>query len=189
MITGLRDKGKIMKIPLEIQRIRDPDGKSRFKAIVSFQDAIAHTSQSQKLIQIQTDYADLISECQRLQKEIRGNRKHMADSHLQWKLADSIYLFVKKIENDGFVFANFSEAFSRDVGMSKSQLNYLVKFRTYYRAIDHVSAGINWSKYRELMDFPDNHSRKQCEKLIRIGEIRSDKGIREFKRKLKGRNV
>jgi len=174
-----------MKIPLEIEKIRDPNGTSHFKAIISFQDAIAHTSQSQKLIQIQNEYTKLVDDYQRLLKEIRGNRKFMADSKLQWKLADEIYSFIKWIENDGYIFANVSEALSRDVGMSKSQLNYLIKFRIYYPSIDKLSEEINWSKYRELMDFPDEKSRKECEKLIKIGKIKSDTEIREFKRKLK----
>jgi len=174
-----------MKIPLEILKIRDPDGTSRFKAIISFQDAIAHTSESQKMIQIQNEYAKLVDGWQRLLKEIRSNRKFMADSQLQWRLADEIYSFIKRIENDGYIFANVSEALSRDVGMSKSQLNYLIKFRTYYPSVDQVSKEINWSKYRELMDFPDEKSRKQCEALIKMGKIKSDTEIREFKRKLK----
>jgi len=174
-----------MKIPLEIQKIRDPDGAGRFKAIVSFQDAIAHTSESQKLVQIQNEYTNLVNNCQKMLKEIRDNRKFMADSRLQWRLADKIYLFIKWIENDGYIFANVSEALPRDAGMSKSQLNYLIKFRTYYPSIDQVSREINWSKYRELMDFPDEKSRKECEKLIKTGKIKTDTEIREFKRKLK----
>jgi hypothetical protein len=178
-----------MKIPLEILKIRDPDDKSRFKAIVSFQDAIANTSQSQKLIQIQNEYAKFVEDWQRLLKEIRSNPEFMANSQLQWKLADEIYSFIKRIENDGYIFANVSEALPRDVGMSKSQLNYLLKFRTYYPSIDQVSKEINWSKYRELMDFPDQKSRKQCEKLIKTGKIKSDTEIREFKRKLKAGKI
>lgn len=178
-----------MKIPLEILKIRDPDGKSRFKAIISFQDAIANTSQSQKLIQIQNEYAELVEDWQRLLKEIRSSSEFMANSQLQWKLADAVYSFAKRIENDGYVFANVSEALPRDVGMSKSQLTYLLKFRTYYPSIDQVSKEINWSKYRELMDFPDQKSRKQCETLIKTGKIKSDTEIRGFKRKLKAGNI
>jgi hypothetical protein len=178
-----------MKIPLEILKIRDPDGISRFKAIISFQDAIAYTSQSEKLIQIQNEYGKFADRCQRLLKEIRSNRKLMADSKLQWKLANEIYSFIKLIENDGYVFANVSEALPRDIEMSKSQLSYLIKFRTYYPSIDQVSKEINWSKYRELMDFSDNKARKECETLIKKGKIKSDKEIREFKRRLKIRKI
>lgn len=176
-----------MKIPLEILKIRDPDGANRFKAIVSFHDAIAHTSQSQKLIQIQNEYARFVDGCQRLSKEVRSNRRLMADSQLQWKLADAVYSFTKRIENDGYIFANFSEALARDVRMSKSQLNYLMKFRTRYPSIEQVSKEINWSKYRELMDFPDEKSRKQCETLILQGKIKSDREIREFKRRMRAK--
>ncbi len=178
-----------MKTPLEIQKIRDPDGTSHFKAIISFQDAIADASQSQKLVRIQNEYTKLVEDCRRLLKEIWSNRKSMADSKNQWKLADSIYSFAKRIENEGYVFANLSEALPRDVGISKSQLNYLTKFRTYYPSIDKVSEGINWSKYRELMDFPNGESRKECESLIKRGKIKSDTEIREFKKRIKAAKV
>jgi len=174
-----------MRVPLEILKVKDLDGKSRFKAIISLQDAITHTSQSQNLIRIQNEYTNLVYNCQRLLKEIWASRKSKADSRLQWKLANEIYSFTKQIENDGYVFANVTEAFSRDVGMSKSQLNYLIKFRTRYPSIEQVSKEINWSKYRELMDFPDQKSRKLCEELIKSGKIKSDTEIREFKKKLK----
>jgi hypothetical protein len=174
-----------VRIPLEIQEIRDPDGASRFKAIISFENAISHTSQSQNLIRIQNDYSKLVNRCQKLLKEIKSNHKHMADSYLQWRVANEIYSFVKRIENEGFVFANLSEALSRDVGISKSQLNYLIKFRTYYPTVNQVSKEINWSKYRELMDFPNQKSRKDCEALIKAGKIKTDTEIREFKRKIK----
>lgn len=176
-----------MKIPLEIQKIRDPDGSSRFKAIVSFQDAITHTSQSQKLIQIQNRYSKLVDGWQRMLKEIRSSRKNMANSQLQWKLADEIYSFVKWIENNNYVFANVSEALSRDVGMSRSQLSYLIKFRTYYPSIDRVSKEINWSKYREILDIRSAEARKICEKKILSGEIRTDRDIRDFKRRYRAR--
>jgi len=172
-----------MKIPLEIQKIRDPDGASRFKAIISFQDAIAQASQSQKLVQIQSEYTRLTDDCQSLLKEIRSERKCMADSRLQWKLADKIYSFIKWVENDGYIFANISEALSRDVGISKSQLNYLIKFRTHYPTIDQVNKEINWSKYREILDIRSPEIRKICEKKILSGEIKTDHDIRDLKRK------
>jgi len=176
-----------MKIPLEIQKIRDPNGSSRFKAIVSFQDAITHSSQSQKLIQIQNKYSKSVDGWRRMLKEIRSSRKNMADSELQWKIADEIYSFVKCIENNGYAFANVSEALPRDVGMSRSQLNYLIKFRTHYPSIDHVSKEINWSKYREILDIRSVEARKICEKRILSGEIRTDRDIRDFKRRYRTR--
>ena len=172
-----------MKIPLEIKKMRDPDGISRFKAIVSLQDAITHSSQSQKLIQIQDEYSKSVESWQRMLEQIRSSRRNEANSNLQWKLADAIYSCVKRIENNNYVFANFSEALTRDVGMSRSQLNYLLKFRTYYPSIDRVHNEINWSKYREILDIRSAEARKICEKKILSGEIRTDQDMRDFKKR------
>jgi hypothetical protein len=176
-------------IPLEILEIKDPDGKSRFKAIVSFGDAIAHSEQSQKLIQIQNQYTEIVDRWQKRFKELRSNRKLMSDSRLQWKLADEIHSFDKKIEKDGYIFANVSEALSRDLGVSKSRLNYLMKFRKYYPSIELVSPKINYSKYQEILDIRNSETRKTCEKKILSGELKTDSEIRAFKRKYRGRGT
>jgi hypothetical protein len=178
-----------MKIPLEILEIRDPNGTTSFKAIISLQDAIGESSQSQKLIQIQNKYTRLVDDWQKLLKEIGSNRNCMADSRLQWKLADEIYLFIKWIENDGYVFANVSEALSRDLKVSKSRLKYLIRFRTYYPAIVQISRKINWSKYQEMLDIKDSEIRKICEKKILSGEIKTDHDTRAFKKRYReGKN-
>lgn len=176
----------ILGIPLEIMKIKDPDGESRYKAIVSFGDAVAHPEQSQKLIMIQNQYAELVDRWQRMFKELSNSRKLMSDPHLQWKLADGIYSFDKRIEKDGYFFANASEALSRDLGVSKSRLNYLMKFRKYYPSIEFVSSRINYSKYQEILDIRNSKIREQCEKKILSGELRKDSEIRAFKRKYRG---
>lgn len=172
-----------MKIPLEILKIRDPDGISRFRAIISFQDAVSDTSQSQKLIQIQKEYIKFVDDCQKLLKQIKKNRR--SDSQLQWKLADMIFSFIKRVENNEYIFANVSEAIPRDVGISKSQLNYLIKFRTYYPTVDLVYKEINWSKYREILDIRYPEVRKICVNKILSGELKTDRDIRDFKKRYK----
>lgn len=163
-------------------KIRDPDGKSRFKAIVSFGDAIAHSEQSQKLIQIQNEYTAMVNRWQKKFTELRNSRKLMSDSHLQWKLADEIYSFDKGIEKDGYFFANASEALSRDLGVSRSRLRYLMKFRKYYPSLEFVSPKINYSKYQEILDIRNPKTRKQCEEKILSGELTKDSEIRAFKK-------
>jgi len=176
----------ILGIPLEILKIKDPDGESRFKAIVSFGDAIAHSEQSQKLIQIQNQYTELVDHWQKKFKELRSNRKLMSDSHLQWKLADEIHSFDKRIEKDGYILANASEALSRDLRVSRSRLKYLMKFRNYYPSIELVSPKINYSKYQEILDIRNPQIREKCEKKILSGELKKDSEIRAFKRKYRG---
>jgi post-segregation antitoxin (ccd killing protein) len=181
----------IMKIPVEISKLKGPDGIERYKAIISFQDAIADTSQSKKLILIQDEYAKRISELQNLWLTIEKDRENKASSHCQWELADAINSLNTFVESQGYFLTNTAEALSRDVGISISQINYLKKFRERYPSIEQVSERINWSKYRELMDFSDEKMRKQCEVLIKEGKIKSDSEIRAFKKKMKkgGMNV
>jgi hypothetical protein len=167
-------------------KIKDPDGKSRFKAIVSFGDAIAHSEQSQRLIQIQNQYTAMVDRWQKMFTELRNSRRLMSDSHLQWKLADEIYSFDKRIEKAGYFFANASEALSRDLGVSRSRLRYLMKFRKHYPSIEFVSPKINYSKYQEILDIRNPKIREQCEKKILSGELRKDSDIRAFKRKYRG---
>jgi hypothetical protein len=128
-----------MKIPVEILKLKGPDGVERYKAIISFQDAIADTSQSGKLIQIQDEYIKLVAQLTNLWKAIEKNRQNMANSRNQWKLADMINSLVKFVENEGHLLTNAVEALSRDVGMSKSQLNYLRKFRDIHQSIKYLT--------------------------------------------------
>jgi hypothetical protein len=161
----------ILGIPLEILKIKDPDGEIR------------HSEQSQRLIQIQNQYTEMVSRWQEMFKELRSSRKLMSESHLQWKLADEIYSFDKKIEKDGYTFANVYEALSRDLGVSRSRLNYLMKFRTHYPSLTRVSKKINWSKYQEILDIKNSKVREICERKILSGEIRTDDQIRSLKKK------
>jgi hypothetical protein len=174
-----------MKIPIEILKLKNPDGVEKYKAIISLQDAIADTSQSKKLIHMQDEYAKRVSLLQTLWRTVEKNHENKSNSLNQWKLADAICSLNEFVENEGYFLANAVEAISRDVGLSKSQLNYLRKFRDRYPSIDQVSEKINWSKYRELMDFSNENMRKQCELLIKEGKIKSDGEIRDFKKKMK----
>ncbi len=179
----------MMRIPVEILKLKSPDGVETYKAIISFQDAITDASQSEKLIQIQDEYSRRIEQLRKIWREVEKDRNSMANSRNQWKQADIIESLVRFVEDQGYFFTNIVEALSRDIGMSKSQLNYLRKFRKKYTTIDQVSDRINWSKYRELMDFSNDKLRKQCEALIIEGKITKDSEIRAFKRKVKKEKI
>lgn len=174
-----------MKIPLEILKIKAPDGTEKFKALISLHDAISDSSQSKKLIQVQDEYTKCVTCSRALWLKVESNRKNMANSRSQWKLADFFFSFVNYAENEGYIVTNINEAITRDVGISDSQLNYLRKFRLRYPSIDTVSDQINWSKYREIMDIKSQALRKLCEEKILSGEIKTDYEIRQFKKSQK----
>lgn len=174
-----------MKIPIEIQKIRDPDGIERFKAIVSIEKAITNSSLAKKLIQIQKGYSDFIEICKTHLNHINQNRKNRGDAKLKWQLADMIYKFLKNLEKEGFVLANLTEALSRDLEISRRQINYLIEFRETYPDIALIKKEISWDKYKELLDIPNTSLRKKCEQKILNGELRTREDIRRFKKEMK----
>lgn len=174
-----------MKIPIEIQKIRDPDGLFRFKAVVSLTEIIKNFSLNKNLIQIQKEYAEFIEACKGKQEHINRNRKNRGNAILKWRLADGIYKFIKSIEEQGFVLTNLTEALSRDLGISRRQINYLIEFRVTYPNITFVKKEISWDKYKELLDIPNPSLRKKCEQKILKGELRTRNDIRRFKKEMK----
>jgi hypothetical protein len=105
-------------------------------------------------------------------------------------LAQEINSFLNSnSKNLGIVLVNYTEALQRDLGISESELRYIFRFFKKYKNVSELDDRINWSKYRELMDFSDETLRKQCEALIKEGKIKSDSEIRAFKRKMKRRNL
>lgn len=178
-----------MKVPLVIQKVRDPDGIDRLRAFISIQDAIRYPPTNKQLIEIQNEYVVFVEDCKKQLKKIRSSRKYMADSKLQWSIANRICSHIKNIENNGYIFANVSEALSRDIAISKSQLNCLLKFRKYYLTLGLLHKEINWSKYREMLDISSDYIREKCEEKILNGEIKNEREIREFKKLHRGVNL
>src|SRR4030043_2144133 len=134
-----------MKIPIEIQQLKDKDTQ-KFKIIVSLQDAITHASLDSEFNKIQVDYILFINNCKEIIKKIQKNKINRGDSTLKWKLADNIYLFTKKLEERGFIFANLPEALSRDLKISPSEINRYIDFRVTYPQIELIDKKITWDK-------------------------------------------
>lgn len=173
------------QIPVEIRKITDPDGTSRLGAVANLEEVLSTPDIMNRLSATEKEYELLLRRCSEILARTK-TPEGRPNARLRWKLADEIHAFLnsstKKI---GVVLVNYVEALQRDLGISQSELRYILRFYNKYRNSNELDARINWSKYRELMDFSDEKSRRECEKLIKMGKIKSDTEIREFKRKLK----
>lgn len=174
-------------IPVEIRKITDPGGNSRIGAVTYLSEVLSTPDVQKRLKNIENQYAILLKTCNELLEQIKSP-KGRANATLHWKIADNIDNFLRTSPKlSGTVVVNITEALDRDLGVSETQLHYLQRFHRAYPNLADISPGINWSKYRELMDFPSPKSRKECEALIKTGKIKTDTEIRDFKRKLKNR--
>lgn len=170
------------KIPVEITKITNPDGTSRTGAITYLEEVISTPDIKNRLLAIEREYAILVQKCSRILKRIR-TPEGRPDARLRWELANTIYTFLNSnADKIGVVFVNYKDALCADLGISNSELNYLLKFRKKYANSNQLDDKINWSKYRELMDFTNDQARKECETLIKNGKIRTDSEIRKFKK-------
>ena len=173
------------QIPIEIRKITDPDGVSRLGAIAFLEGVLSTPDIKNRLDNVEKQYLSLLTHCKSI---IAKTKTHEGrpNAKLRWLLAQEISTFLNSnSKNFGMVLVNYTEALQRDLGVSESELRYIFRFFKKYKSINELDGRINWSKYRELMDFSDEKMRKQCEELIKQGKINSDSEIRAFKKKMK----
>jgi hypothetical protein len=177
-----------MKIPVEIQKVKDPDGVERFRLTMSLHDALMNTSLNKQIIYTQEKYKKSVNICKDIIDNIRKSRRNAGDSVLKWYLSDVIYSFLKGMEEDGLVLVNFAKSFSRDLGVSVSQINYMIEFRTTYPEIEMINNKISWDKYKEILDVSDRSVRKMITEKLISRELKTREDIRKLKKEIKFRS-
>jgi hypothetical protein len=173
------------QIPVEIRRITDPNGSSRIGVVTYLGEVLSTPDIRERLSSVEDKYKSLLEQCNQILAVIK-TIKGRPDARLRWELAEKIHTFLNsQMKGIGVVLVNYIEAIHRDLRISESELRYIFRFYATYKSLKEVDPRINWSKYRELMDFSNDEARKRCEALIKQGRITSDTEIREFKRKEK----
>lgn len=165
-----------------ILKVKDPDNIERFRAIINLDDALSNPDSSRDLINIQNNYSKFIEETRLKLNNLFKNPKNRSNSRYQWRIADKIFQFLINTEKQGYLFENRSEALSRDIGLSKTNIHKLINFRIEYPNLQLVNNKINWSKYREILEIQNKVARKTCEEKILKGELKNEKDIRKFKK-------
>ncbi len=114
-------------------------------------------------------------------EEIKGN---LSDPVPRWRLAEMVEKFRRRMAADwGFEPTNYRVAVSRDIGISESALDYILRLRSRFTVDEVENLGMNWSKFQEVLDIKDDARMRECLDLIRLGRIRFDTEIRAFKRR------
>jgi len=170
-----------MKTPIEIYESNDKENRYTIKIPLNY--AIANSSLEKESFVIESEYEIFIKDTLSIINKTQENKKSRGSPILKWQLADGIYGFAKYLENKGFIFANLTEALSRDLQISTRQVNYLIEFRTTYANLGTVNEKISWDKYKELLDIVDRSFRKECESKLITGEIKTRNQLRLIKKK------
>jgi len=169
---------------LIINKIKDPDGLERYRAVSSFEEVVRKPSLSKELMEVQDAYARLVENCRVQLKTLKSNRKNQGDSWLRWDLAKPIVDFIDIVEQRGYHFSNSSKALARDLGISTRRINYLIEFARTFPEKSHVYREISWDKYVEILDIKNRLIQKKIIQKILSGELKTREDIREFKKHL-----
>ncbi|MEM3455738.1 MAG: hypothetical protein QXT72_04205 [Candidatus Micrarchaeia archaeon] len=165
-------------IPVIIKRVPTSNG---FTDDILF--SMADVIQNKKLIAIKDDimkeYNSLIK---KIKKLLRNDKPSKAPRKNIWNAGDLILMTRENIRNRyGIDITNLIEAVAVNLGLSKSSVRYIVKFRQI-TAKEKVIENISWSNYMEAINFINKGDFEKCILLINKGKLRTTKEIRNYVR-------
>ena len=169
-------------IPVSIRRPSNARGTSTSQAfVVSLEDIVSEPGVHESLRTAEGEYRDSLADWRGLISAIERNR---SDPVLRWSLAESVDGFRRRMGTDwGLEPTNYLIAVSRDIGISDSALDYILRLRSRFTLEKVENLGMNWSKFQEVLDIKDDAHMEEGVDLIRSGQIKSRAEIREFKRR------
>ncbi|MEM3667985.1 MAG: hypothetical protein QW388_05000 [Thermoplasmatales archaeon] len=165
-------------IPVIIKRVPTSNG---FTDDILF--SMADVIQNKKLIAIKDDimkeYNSLIK---KIKKLLRNDKPSKAPRKNIWDVGDLILMTRENIRNRyGIDITNLIEAVAVNLGLSKSSVRYIVKFRQI-TAKEKIIENISWSNYMEAINFINKGDFEKCILLINKGKLRTTKEIRNYVR-------
>lgn len=167
-------------VPVAIRRSSlSPQNQGSF--VVSLADAVSSVHFHENVRNAEREYRNAITRWARLVSRIDKDR---SETLLRWKLADDIASFRSHLRiRWGIEPTNLVRAASLDLGISDTSLKYMLLLRKKFTLKDLKSGKITWGHCKVILEIRDDNLMRQCVKLVRTGQIRSEEGIREFKRK------
>jgi len=168
--------GKIREVSVELRFSGD---NPRPLAIVGLGDALAGKEMADRLRQVEEECDLTIRQCKSILREA-GRRN--PDPLVRWETGDLVLKFLEKQREHGFVILNHVETFAKGLGLAKSYLEAILRFRDRYPDKSGIWKDIGWGKYYELVWFNDPTVMKKIEEQVRAGRLLS-KGIQEIRKK------
>ena len=168
--------GKIREVSVELRFSGD---NPRPLAVVGLGDALAGKEMADRLRQVEEECDLTIRHCKSILKQAgRRNR----DAMVRWEIGDLVTKYLDREREEGFVVLNHVETFARGLGLAKSYVEAILRFRERYPDKSSIRNDISWGIYYELVWFNDPTTMKKIEEQVRTGGLLS-KGIQEIRKK------
>lgn len=152
---------KIEKIPVRIVQTQDMHGTKKISIMIDVGNYLETGGNPEiKLNKFKKLYFDTVDSAKKLFYGTSGEEKKYQDlpSSIYWSLGDLLSKFNEKIENE-FEITNYTEAISRDFGLSKDYIYDLLTVVKFFKKSE-VLDSVYFSYYRAL-----KRKRKELSKL------------------------
>lgn len=137
MVNSYQNKMK-EKIPIEITWMKNEDGILEPEIIMDAEDYVSfNTSIAEAIIKFKHDYLKLIEKTRSLKFGPKTRQMKKV-----WELGGKLANFNEKLSNN-FIILNETEAFARDLGLSRSYIRFFMNFSKYFsknEVQDYMSA-------------------------------------------------
>lgn len=161
-------------IPIEIRKVKHPDGSFKLTAGVTMAFA-SNKAVMAKVNKLEQNFVALQTTLQRKTKNVKTN------SIVHWEIADEVYRFFDEAEKDGFLLQFHTVTLADFVGQKHDYWQSHAKFRRLYPTKDLINKNISWTLYVALTRVDDAELRKKLEALAAEGKIKNPSEIRRYK--------
>jgi len=159
---------KTNKIPVRIVQTQDIHGTKKISIMIDVVNYIdTGVNPEEKLGKFKKLYFDTVKSAKKLFFGTTGEEKKYQDlpSSLYWKLGELLRKFNDAIENE-FEITNYTEAISRDFGLSKDYIYDLLTVVKFFKK-NEILDSVYFSYYRAL--------KRKRKELTRLGLFEKEK--------------
>ena len=178
------------KIPIRIVQTQDIHKTKKISIMLDLNHYETNTDPEIKLKNLKEQYVDMISRAKKLfYGKTHTDEKKYRDlpSSLYWNLGSLLKKFNESIKDD-FEITNYTEAISRDFGLSKDYIFDLLTIVKYFKR-EEILDSVYFSYYRALKRKRKELVRlelfeQEKARLNRLGETKNLPGREQYKEEL-----
>lgn len=142
---------KNLRIPIQIKKVKYPDGKEELKATVPmnllFEKDFNAVWLEEELVKFERRYTYLLTCLQSLLESIRSKKQKNGRVLLYWEIGNKIIEFMEQNKNTGLFLENLTKSLTRDVGVSEKIIMRCKRFRVLYPDVTKVDPRRSFDSY------------------------------------------
>jgi len=145
-----------IKIPVQIKKVRNPDGTEGLKATVPmniiFEKKFDADWLTQEISKVEKRYFSLLNELKRLLDQLRSYKQKNGRVLLYWNIGDKILKFIKEYERSPLFLEDLTKSLRRDLGISDKMILRCKKFRNLYPEIKRIDPEKSFNSYVAIFE-------------------------------------